>query len=343
VRRATVALVLVGLLATACGSGGAGRTKELRRVDASLDRARRTSHSFVYVDHPVNPDDRYVVRGRVEDDLRFEGTLTVDGRRVMTEIISDDSLAVRIHDPKGAAQLIALAAREDPVAAKALSEGKWVLDHTGAPPLIAERTREGTVSVGANPILDAYYLFQYAQESLNGAIGMGRFNPDSVDYNPLDDPWESDSIDELLNEGIARLDLEAPQLPRPNERGSRAALPGSRHFRKMVFYLKGQQLLGMKEQVKLADRPEFRRAGAGRAAKYYIDLLRDAQAGATRDPVRERVMSYEILDRGSDVSVELPLDDTVIATVPLLASVPLFEVPDAVRPVVPAVPPVAAN
>lgn len=332
------ALVVVGLLAAACGSGRSGATKELRQVDAALDRAGRTPHTFEYTDRALDGGQEVVVRGRIEDDLRFQGTLYVDGKRVMTEVIADDAVAVRLYQPEVARQLIALAAGEDPIAAKALQEGKWVLDHTGAPPLTAERTREGTISVGGNPILDAYYYFQYTQEALNGSGGMGRFNPDSVDYNPLDDPWQSDSIDELLDAGIARFDLALPPLPRPNERGTRAALPSARHFRKMVFYLKGRDVLEVREQLKLDDRPEFRRAGAGRAAKYYIDLLAAAKAGATTDPVRQRVSTYVIRERGADVEVKLPLGDVIVATVPQLATAPLFEVPRAVTPAVPVVP-----
>lgn len=309
-RRFLVALIAVGLVTAACGTG-TGRARQLRIVNEALDEAQQTSREFEYVERIPKPEREIKIRGSVQDDLRSTATLSIDGQDVLTQTVSDDAIAIRVLNNDLAKPLIEFVTKQDKDAGAALGSGKWIIDHQGAPDLIGPRTSEGTFLAGENPILDStVYAFQYFDEAIKESAGVVEFNPDAIEYNPLDDPWNEDAKRDLVGDGIRRYDIGQPQLPRPTARGTQQALPGTRHFRKMVFYLKGEEVTRIAEQIKISDRPEFRRAAAGRAAQYYVELMHQAVEGATRDPVRERSMEYEIT-KGDGPPIELPIDGVV--------------------------------
>lgn len=310
-RRGVTLLALVGLVAAACGTGS-GATRELQVVSELMDDAKLSSRQVVYTEEVLEGDRSITVRSEIQDDLRAASVVSIDGTDVLEQRVSDDALAVRVLNADLARPFIELVASDEPDLARALEEGSWLLDHQGAPQLIAPRTSEGTMLVGQNPVLEgSVYAFQYFREAVNEGSGMNEFNPDAIAYNAIDDPWSEDADADLVSQGIRRYDLIQPPLPRPTQRGSQQARPATRHFRKMVFYTKGPDLVRVSEQISIRDRPEFRRAAAGRAAEYYVGLMGQALAGATQDPVRERRMTYEILERG-DVEVGLPVENVEV-------------------------------
>jgi hypothetical protein len=217
--------------------------------------------------------------------------------------------------------VIAAAEIADPITATALREGKWVVDHTVAPPLLGaaaaidedKTAAEDTGSlrdraIGDDPFADAAQAITYAERAVR-ATAVGRFNPDDIEYNANDDPWAADGEIDLEDQGIQRFDTGQPPLPRPAQRGQAQALPSVSHFRKMAIYLKGGQLDEIKEQVSLSDRREFRRAEEGRAADFFLKMREAAKEGAVDGELRERKMNYKVLTRG-DVEISLPGDAT---------------------------------
>lgn len=306
--RLAAGAALLALLGSACG---AGQGEDLRRVRSAIDRTDLQSREFTYTE--VTDEQRVVVRGAEEDDLRYQAVVSIDGTDVFEGIISEDALALRLLDPDAAGEVVETAMGTDEEVGQALAEGRWVLDFTAAPPIVPERGSEGELALGRNPFLDAFYIPTYLDEAVLDGAGMTRFNPEGLDYNPRDDPWEDDAERNLQDQGLQRFDLILPPLPRRSERGTQQALPNVEHFRKMAFYMKGRTLIEVREQVDMEDRQEFRRAAEGRAAEYYLELLQAARGGFTQEPVRERRMTYEVRSVGNADPVRLP-DDAVTGT-----------------------------
>ncbi len=307
-------------LASACGGGG-GVGALTREVTAALDRTRDNSRTYRYIDQTIDGKRRIDVEGKIQDDLRYSGTVSVNGKKLYQEIVSDDSVALRILDLKAAKPVIDAAQRADPITAEALRTRRWVVDHAVAPPLLAaaaapanesEDTADDPASglrrpslVGDDPFTDAAQLINYADRAARGGIAMERFDPEGIDYNALDDPWTADAQIDLEELGLRRYDLTQPPLPAPAERGKRQSLPQVEHFRKMAVYVETERVVKIREQISIGDRREFRRAEQGRTAGFYLKLRDEARKGGVQDELRERKMEYVVTKIG-DVAVTLP-------------------------------------
>lgn len=307
-RRWLIVLLLGALAVSACASGSA-QGEDTRIVKGALDRTDQRGRTFIYED--VTDTQEVVVRGEEADDLRYRATVSIDGKEMFEGIVSDDAFALRLIDPAAAQPVIDAVTAEDEIVGRALAEGRWAIDYTAAPPIV--RQGEGERRTGANPFLDAFYLFQYVDPAIEAAGGITTFNPEGLQYNPQDDPWSEDAERNLEDQGIQRYDLLVPPLPSRSQRGTQQTLPSLRHFRKMVFYLKGRVVVEMKEQIDISDRREFRRAEQGRAAEFYEQLRDAALAGFTQEPIRERRMAYEVESFG-DVSVTSPEDTAEVGS-----------------------------
>lgn len=320
--RVPALLAFLLAIAPACGSStGAGALT--REVVAAIDETRDVSRTFRYLDETLDGDQSVSVEGKVQDDLRYSGTVTIDGKKLYQQIVSDDSVAIRLLDLDATKRAVAAARRVDPVTADALATGRWVVDHTVAPPLLAaagsveddeERTADAPTAgqrranlVGDDPFTDSAQVLNYAERSVRRGFRVERFNREDIDYNPLDDPWRTDSEADLEDRGVRRYDLFLPPLPRPAERGREQVLATIEHFRKMAFYAKGDRVVEIREQIAIGDRREFRRAEAGRSAEFYLQMRDAALGGGLRDEFRERRMSYVVTDIGR-VAVKLPRD-----------------------------------
>lgn len=307
-RRLFVGFVLLSLVAAACGKGG--RVELLRTVNRSIDRTRTTPHAFVYTEHLLDSNRTIQINGEMQDDFRSSATMSINGKPVLQQVVSDDALAMRVLDKDAVKPFMTAVKRQSDYAAKALNDGKWVIDHQGAPPLVAPKTTASTIAIGADPLIDAStYVYQYLHAAIDQAGAMGEFNPDAIEYNPLDDPFKEDVGKHLRQNGIRRFDTVLVPLPGPAPRGTPQVLPSTFHFRKMAFYLRGSRLLEVKEQIKITDRPEFRRAENGRAAQFFLKLEAAALAGKTRDVIRQRDLDV-VLTPNNDM-VALPSADAV--------------------------------
>jgi hypothetical protein len=304
-KRLLAASLLFVLAAVACGSGPA---EQLHKTLGTLDRTASRPHDFTYEDDTLDGSQKITVQGRVSDDFLYGGTVSLNGKQLYEMIVSDDGVALKIIDTATAKNVINFAKAEDAVTGDALAAGKWVVDYTAAPPLTVAAAQpqstagSGTTAalanqqdqIGNDPFFDAADALHYAERNMTVGGNVVEFNPEDINYNPADDPWASDAKANLRNKGIRRFDLTQPPLPTRAGRGEVQKLPTLSDFRKMSLYVKGDRTIKVREQISIADRKEFRRAGTGRAAKYYLALRDAAELGAVSSPLRERMMSYTV-------------------------------------------------
>ncbi|HVM54705.1 MAG TPA: hypothetical protein VM262_16075 [Acidimicrobiales bacterium] len=326
-RRLPLALAVLASLLAACG--GPDDTAEERLRDA-LNRTERLARTFVYVEEAGGTTSEVV--GLVEDDFRSKARLSIDGSPVFDQVQSDDVLAVRFVDPDLLPAMIedrAAASDEDGVdPVEALRSRRWVLDLTGAPPLSATDAIER--SLGDDQILDALDAFRYVRGAIGGARRVIKFNPDSLDYKPSEDPFPHPE------DGVIRYDLERPSLPRASAFGgtnTAPPLPGIIHLRKMSVYVEDGLVIRVLEQIDPAERLSdiidgavnylrdvnasndavarvraLKQAPADQASEAVIagvNLFRERQG---EDPIRLRTLRLEFPRLGGVISVELPGD-----------------------------------
>lgn len=288
--------VLLVLLASLSSCGREERPREL--LTRYLNAMKGEPRAFVYREETA--DQKITVRGQVEDDLRQSGLLQIDGTEAMEQIVSDDTLAVRVMDASKVEEV-----RSPALAGKigdTLAGGGWVVDYAGAPPPLAPKTKEGVFDLGKNHILDAFYVIQYIERAIGEAAGVIKFNPDSLGYIPAEDPFpQADKGGD-----VTRYDIVAPPLPRRNQRGTAAALPTISNFRKMAFYVKDGKVIRILEEIDFESHRDFKRARRGDGPTYPLQILAAVRAGRAREPIRTRTMAYEVSKIGSEIHVTLP-------------------------------------
>jgi hypothetical protein len=74
----------------------------------------------------------------------------------------------------------------------------------------------------------------------------------------------------------------------------------------MAFYMKGDRIIEIREQISFTDLRDYRRAKDGRAPKAVLETIKAAQEGFTEDPVRERRLTIKV--EYEDVSLDIPSD-----------------------------------
>lgn len=294
-------MVLAALTVLSACSGRAVQDKE--KLLKFLAATEAEPHAFTYTDKTASH--LVIVKGEVQDDLRSKATLRIDGSEALDEVILDDALVVRAIDPSKLSQLesSSASAAPDPGTQAALMNGQWVVDYRGAPPLLAQNNRDGSMNVGINYILDSRYIFQYIRRALNEGAAVRLFNPDEVTYIASEDPFEQPP------EGgeVLRYDVAAPPLPRRGQRGTSAALPGIAHFRKLSFYVSNGKVVKVLEQIDFESHHDFVRAREGKGPRYPLQLLAAVRAGHARETIRTRFMSYVVSRLGDrDIRIGLP-------------------------------------
>lgn len=311
--RRSVALVAVlvsmGLLTSACGKPERDAIKELR---AAIARTSSLSGSFTYVDRTYDGIETKV-NGVVEDDFRYQAQVLRAGEPIMDEVVSDDLLADRFRDPAALPDFLRKGGQppKDPAAAQAalagLQQGQWVADLSGAPPLFnvgSERRK-----VGDDPIFDARTVLQYV-ESVSRNQPVIKFNPDSLDYKPKEDPFPKPA----KGSGVTRYDFIRFPVPRPSEGSGNQVVPGEANFRKMGVYVRNGVIFQILEDIDITSRlDDIER-------NYEIDLpgstleqittavkaINVVRAGQGQDPIRIRKMSMRFEKQGDPLEVRRP-------------------------------------
>jgi hypothetical protein len=189
VRGAAAAAVLV-LTGSGCaahsGGGSASLSVSADNIAALADRVHSAAHTFS--DRLTVAGHTWTVTGAVEDDFRYQASVSLDGRDVYDEVDLDDARWVRVPDPEAlfdGAQLSRIrAAGAD---ATALLSGAWVTDPNGAP---GDLTAPDASVVPLDPslVLDAVHAPD--AELLHRLRGhVKAYNRDAIDYLPRNDKF----------------------------------------------------------------------------------------------------------------------------------------------------------
>jgi hypothetical protein len=292
-------------IATASACGKKADTAKLT-VENALNATNRLPRAVVYTER--TPTQIVEVRARVQDDLRYKSTVTIDDTRVLDEVVVDDALADRVLDPR-AFKLIGA-----PTVA-ALANGQWVVDRFGAPSLLPSDT--ATLRPGDDEVLDALTVFRHVEKVMVEAAGVHRFDPDSLAYRPREDPFPRPDH----AAGEVRYDIDRPLLPRPNAGGAASrVVPGPQHFRKLAVYVRAGRVVRILEEVdvanRLADLERIYSLGLGRGgtpaerAARALVVLNQARRVTGGEPIRPRTLDVRITDLGVRTAIDVPAGAT---------------------------------
>lgn len=285
-------------LAPACGGVLNDRDELLAAVAATEHKAREFEYS------ETSADGEFIVKGAFEDDLRYRVLLAENNLSVLDHVVSDDVLAVKLHDPNKV--LAELAPVDDPGAVfslEALKRGEWVIDPSGAPPL-STASQEGEGRQGIDPIRDALKIFTYARTAIRESQDVKEWQED--DLFPAYVESEGKGFDGPgKNTGVKRFDLVRVPLPRAIGTTQEIAVRPF-HFRKMVFYVKDGKVIRIVEEIDFASHVEFERARESASAPDLLELLGRLNAAEGEQLIRNRRMSLDLSKIGGKVRVEIP-------------------------------------
>jgi hypothetical protein len=326
-------LVALGaaLSVLATGASCAKSQDKLNLLD-TLDKSSHSSGVFRYTDDtpgsPFAKAQSVAVRGLIEDDFRYKARLSVDGEDVLDEVVNDDALAVRFLDPSYVAKFTGTGGKPDTIAA--LDARYWVADLKGAP-AIGDAAVEDSL-IGVDPIVDSLSVVDYVKDAVNQARDVTKFNSESLDYRPAEDPFPRPAP----GSGVVRWDLVPKQMPRPDAAATdqgNASLARAEVFRKMAIYIKDGRVVQVREQIgakfdllnKFRDYIERLLDKAGGKAnmqlKSQVESVKDdpsalepflnfilniALQQAGESPVRFRSMKFEFARQGENVRADLP-------------------------------------
>jgi hypothetical protein len=256
--------------------------RELSRLLITSELEPRT---FEYT--ALSPDVFYTVRGEVEDDFRIEMVLSRAGRDLLEYVVHDDLLAMRIADASVVDDAGPLG---HPTVDAALRAGEWVVDPSGAPPLVRTETGPASESSG-DPFRDAREGLRFVTRSLGQAFGVREFSLESIDYRPAFDPWRYPT-----GESEKRYDLIRSPIPKNEGQTQGGGDVSAAHFRKTSVFVKGSRvdqvcslidIEGHEEYVALKER--------GFDSNPFLDaLFKRVKEGQTAIPIEQREVFLEV-------------------------------------------------
>jgi hypothetical protein len=277
-------LIVAGALTSGCGEK---RTPE----DEVRDALRRTAaqpHSFSYVERTGQAE--LAVHGTVEDDFRYQATLSVDGTSSYEERAVDDVLAARVED----ARAISVLGRATQTRSTATTATSAASPSTGPGPSPSEpaaaasalvasaatvkgaddpRARQALATgrwvvdrlgapsqlpgaqhdrlLGDDPVLDALTVFRHVETAAQ-QVRVVLFNEDAIDYRPREDPFpQPDRAAHELRYDLLRTDL--PHIKQDGKTAERI-LPTEANFRKMSVYVRDGLVVRVLEDIDVASR-----------------------------------------------------------------------------------------
>lgn len=323
-RHAGIVAVVVTAAALLGGCGGPDRDA-IEELRAAIARTERLSHRFEYNEEELISGQKNRVIGVVEDDFRYRVRLEVDGEPAVDEVVYDDAVADRFYREetlramaRKAAAVPADVPGEDLASAaevrSALLRSQWVMDPVGAPPLfdnVASQERQ----LGDDPIVDAQTVFQYV-EQVARRQPVVKFNEDSLDYKPKEDPFPKPSRDS----DVIRYDFVRFPVPKPSEGAAsgRQAVPDAPSFRKMSVYVKDGLVIRVLEVIDVVDRLddiernyEVELEGSTKdKVKTAMDAINAVRRGqGERQNIRVRKLDFQLSDLGEEQSITLPTTD----------------------------------
>ena len=332
-------LLLPALLGSVSLVGCAKVDQSKAVVLAAIDRTEQQSREFTYTEKASGV--KTVVKGVVQDDLRYSLAATVDGTAVASEVVLDDTRALQVQDGRVLQQITsatqaataagaaaaASASGSAPAAAAApaqvpaaLTTGGWVVDKAGATGLVAGSSSDIQL-VGRNPLLDSITSLEYTRAAINAATDVVKFNPESESYRPKLDPFPRPAS------GTLRYDTVPPILsPRSSGTGGqlRLAPPDVPFFRLMAIYVRSGRVVEVRERIDVATRlrdpqsnlaarlGDFIKVNQGASTSDQAAALTTAlnrQLAQTGKPlIRLRDMDLQFTSIGHSGSVSIPAD-----------------------------------
>lgn len=264
-RVAAACLTVVALAALpACGK----RDQSRRDLLEAIARTKDLTYRFVYADEkpalstPMGdiPGRSVEVRGFTEDDFRVAGRVAVDGKVTYDEVVNDDALAMRFYDPGRLREAVdpeleGLADQATELSGitslDVLRSKRWLLDPKGAPRFTTVAGAEARI--GTDPLRDALGALDYVEQAVAGAIDVEMYNED--DLTPVFRSSEDVFPKPDDKAGVVRYDLRRPDLPQiasaGNAGGGAQETLATRHFRKMVVYVKDGVVIRVLERVEV--------------------------------------------------------------------------------------------
>ena len=177
-RRGLALLLAMVMLGSGCGSADTREPADVMRdvVRNTETQPRRFTYDF------KTPDAHYTVTGLFEDDFRYEASWYIDDTLVYEEVVSDDRLAVRVHDERA----LELLRRPEP------SEEEIAADVAG---LVDAATGEAT-DAPTDELTDPEAAATASDEPTDEAT-------DAVIDEPVDDgKLDEAEVEELLLSGV---------------------------------------------------------------------------------------------------------------------------------------------
>lgn len=318
-RLAAGVIALVAIAgAPACGHPEQEDVKSLR---AAVAHTQELPQTFDYQE-TTNDGTVTAVKGVVEDDFRYEAAYAKNSTPVLDEVVYDDEIADRFLSPSDIAPFLrkttppSTGARPDGEVrgadlGAAMSSGKWIIDLAGAPS--AQASGSERHPLGEDPVYDARHVLDYV-DSVIREMHVHKFNPDSLDYRPSEDPFPKPGA----GSKVVRYDVDREPVPRPSDTSTgNQAIPSERSFRKMAVYVKNGVVIQVLEDMDVASRlPDIQRnydiklsgpvAAQVDQAIAAINVVRKGQGRL--DPIRVRRMSFRASNIGTPQHVRTPDD-----------------------------------
>jgi hypothetical protein len=228
--------------------------------------------------------------------------LSVGGVAVVEQIISDDARALRLPTP---AALEGAPAFGHPSVDAALRSGRWVIDPSGAPPLV--RAEEGPGQAVVDPFREALTAFGFVRQSVADAFEVREFNFEAIVYKPSQDPWGYPR----RSRGEVRYDMARRFLPKTEDQIGGAQgdiIPG--HFRKLSAYVLDGRVYQVCSLVDIEGHEDFiklKELGEGKGNPFHRTLLNRIRKGDTQLPIFE-LEHYITMTYPERVEIGLPAD-----------------------------------
>jgi hypothetical protein len=305
----------------------------------AIDRTQALARDFTYTEKAGGHTT--VVKGSIHDDLRYSVASTVDGAPGASEVVVDDSRALRVSDgslltrmashpsvPGGAGPApgvqVGAGALPSPPAQipPDLTAGRWVVDKAGASAFGVGASLNAR-DVGRNPLLDAITALEYVRGATNQAQDVARFNPESETYRPKLDPFPRP------RSGVLRYDV-VPLALKPRSHGPGGSLevtvPDTAFFRLMAIYVQDGVIVEVREKIDIEARlkdPQSNlqaRLGefvsvppgtsTGKQGSALLAKLNASLPTLGKPPVRLRELDLSFTNLGHSGIVTLPADSS---------------------------------
>jgi hypothetical protein len=261
-----LAAAVIALLTSACQR----QDERKDELAAALYETESLSRSFSYEErqHAEGALHETDVRGVIVDDYRYELVSTLDGERLVSEVVVDDARALRAGK---AATSTGFDAAVD----------RWFVDPKGANNLFPSTSKRID-----DPVFDALEALRYVRRAMGEAAAVVKFNPESPDYRPKFDPFPRPEGD------VARYDLLPPELtPRdPSATSGQGQVPGPRYFRRLSVYVSGGVVREVRERISVEDMLNDPRSRlAARIGDYGITLPENATVRVQADHITKAI------------------------------------------------------